>query len=42
MSICNKDYEIDYASAIGNALSVDFTDDTAVTTTSNDATAAAK
>ena len=42
MSICNKDYEIDYASAIGNALSVDFTDVTAVTTATDDTTATAK
>jgi len=39
MSICNKDYEIDYASAIGDALSIDFTDVTAANTTAADADA---
>jgi hypothetical protein len=39
MSIGNKDYEIDFASAIGDALSVDYYDN-ADTTNNADTTAA--
>jgi hypothetical protein len=38
MKIRNDDYEIDYASAIGDAASVDFTDVTHITTTTATAT----
>ena len=40
MKIRNDDYEIDYASAIGDAASVDFTDVTHVTTTTTTTTTA--